>query len=74
VKVNERLKGYCPEGRDQRIEISAINHGHAHTRYFGTCSADVTREDIIRLFAHPIFGGRDLVLKDGRFSYVRHND
>ncbi len=68
------LRSFLPEGRDDRIRITRVRRGYAHTEYEGECDESVTAEDIRRLFFHPMFGGRAIALRAGRFRVIRHED
>lgn len=59
--------------QEKVINVEESVAGYAHTRFTGTYSGPVAREDIIEKFKSP-FGGRDLRFGNGRFSYIRHDD
>lgn len=56
------------------MEVTNREPGYAHTRVQGTCSPDVTVEDVKRRFYHGYFGGRDAWVRDGKFGCVIHTD
>lgn len=63
-----------PTSEEKRIEVTGSHPGHAHTTLYGTCSSNVTVDDIKRKFYHSYFGGRDAWVRDGQWGAVRHDD
>lgn len=57
----------------KEIEVTQRTHGYNHTRLQGTCSPDVTVEDIEKRF-HDYFGGRETWVKDGHWGTVVHGN
>jgi hypothetical protein len=62
------------ETKVERISITSCDRGYAHTRLQGSCSADVTVEEIKKEFYHEYFGGRDAWVSNGKWGCVRHDD
>lgn len=62
------------EIEEKVIEIVDCFPGYAHTRYQGTCSANVTVADIEKRIYHSYFGGREAWVRDGRWGAVCHTD
>lgn len=62
----------------KHIEATGHRYGYAHVEIWGTCSPDVTVEDIKAKFYHENFGGRQarVEVRDGvgHFSCIRHTD
>lgn len=62
---------------EQAAKIMTVTNqepGYANCRIQGTCSSDVTVEDVHKQFYHWYFGGREAWVKDGRFGCVIHTD
>lgn len=59
---------------DDEIRVTKVTPGYGHTRYEGLCGPSVTVHDIKNRFYHPMFGGRDASVQNGRFKAVCHND
>lgn len=60
--------------KEKRIDITDRQPGYTHVRLQGTCSADVTVEDIRKSMYHSYFGGRDAWVRDGKWGCVVHTD
>ncbi|MER9829205.1 hypothetical protein NKJ51_12560 [Mesorhizobium sp. M0134] len=56
------------------MDVTGRERGYAHTRIWGTCSQDVTVEDVKERLYHWYFGGRDAWVRDGKFGCVIHTD
>ena len=59
---------------DNEIKTIKAVPRHKHTRFEGTCGEKVTVEDIKKAIYHPMFGGRDAWVSNGRWGAVRHDD
>lgn len=59
---------------EKRIEVTGSERGHAHTKLYGVCTANVTVDDIKAKFYHPYFGGRDAWVHDRQWGVIRHDD
>jgi len=57
-----------------QITIESSHQGHCHTQIYGSCSQDVTVQDIEQRFYDPYFGGRNAWVRDGKFGVIVHND
>lgn len=57
---------------EKSMKITSTEHGYNHDRIIGTCSNDVTVEDVKERFYHSYFGGREAWVKDGKFGCVIH--
>lgn len=59
----------------ERITVTGRQGGYAHEKLWGTCSPDVTVEEIRARFYHEYFGGRDAQVDgNGNWSCVVHTD
>lgn len=74
MPIPSTLRHFCPEGKDERVTLVKLMPGYKHTKYEGTYLNGVTEQDIAKLFFHPYFGGREIKMKDGKFSVIRHDD
>ena len=59
---------------EKKIDVTEVIPGYAHTKFRGTYSGPVTRDDIKERFKNPYFGGRWGHFGGGRFEYIRHDD
>ena len=59
---------------EKTMTVTNRMDGYASTTISGTCSPDVTVEDVKKRFYHWYFGGRDAWVKDGRFGCTIHTD
>lgn len=59
---------------EKEIVVTETIPGYAHTKFRGTYSGPVTREDIEARFKHDYFGGRWGHFGGGLFEYIRHDD
>lgn len=62
------------EIEEKVIEIVDRFPGYGHTRYQGTCSANVTVEDIEKKIYHSYFGGSQAWVRDGRWGAICNTD
>ncbi len=58
----------------ERIRVVNSMLGYAHTKFYGTCDQDVTEKEIADLIYHVCFGGREVKIKDGQWTAIRHDD
>lgn len=56
------------------MEVTHRSPGYAQVTIQGTCSPDVTVDDVKKQFYHWYFEGRDAWVRDGRFGCVVYTD
>lgn len=62
------------ETEEKIMEVTSRQPGYAHVTVYGTCSPNVTIEDVRKRFYHSYFGGRGEWVRDGKFGVIIHTD
>jgi len=60
--------------QEKKIDVTNRVGGYAQVTLYGTCSPDVTVEDIRKKYYHEYFGGSAAWVKDGNWGCTRYTD